>query len=639
MCGIAGAIHRQSVRERVELMCDVLSHRGPDDEGIYQDDDVAIGMRRLAIIDVAGGHQPISNEDGTIWVVFNGEIYNHGRLRAELQRAGHVFQTHSDTEVLVHLYEEAGPGGFARLSGMFALAIWDAPRRRLVLARDRMGIKPLYYCGEGRLGSFGFASEVRALLAGGLALANVDAAAAVAYLRFGYVPDSQCILAGVHKLPPGHFLDVTEEAAPVLRPFWRAAPRPQVMGEGEAITELQRLLDQAVASHLESEVPLGALLSGGIDSSTVVALMTRHARGRVRTFSIGFDEPGFNEADDARAVAAALGTDHTELVVRPDVSALFHNLIVAFDEPFGDSSAIPTYLVCRLARSDVTVALSGDGGDELFAGYARYAETLGRTELPPPLRPVLRALARRLPHGAPGRNWLLDLGRTRLGRYAATMLLPAHPGYGGIVRADLAPSSDDVEQAFGAWQADLGDADLVTTMTLTDWRTYLPGDILTKVDRTSMAVSLEARVPLLDNALIDFALAVPSELKMREGRGKWLLRRAVERLVPPRVLQKPKQGFAVPLRRWFREDLRHSVDALLGDSPAYAYADRRAVRRMVREHRAARRDHAGILWRVLVLDGWLRALGAGDLAGGIPADLRLPADRSFAPRIVRQAGV
>ena len=632
MCGIAGAIHRQSVRERVQRMCDAIAHRGPDDEGIHHDGNVAIGMRRLSIIDVAGGHQPMSNEDGTIWVVFNGEIYNHGRLRAELQRAGHVFQTHSDTEVLVHLYEEEGPDGFAKLSGMFAFAIWDAPRRRLVLARDRMGIKPLYYCGEGHSGSFGFASEVRSLLAGGLARPNVDAGAAVAYLRFGYVPDSQCILAGVHKLPPGHLLDLTEGggAAPTVRPFWRAVARPQRMDETEASTELRRLLDEAVASHLESEVPLGALLSGGIDSSTVVALMTRHARGRVRTFSIGFEEAGFNEADDARAVATALGTDHTELVVRPDVSALFQSLIVAFDEPFADSSAIPTYLVCRLARSEVTVALSGDGGDELFAGYARYAETLGRAELPRPLRSLLRALARRLPHGASGRNRLLDLGRTRMGRYAATMLLPAHPGYGGIVRADLAASSDDLEQAFGAWQTDLADADLITAMTLTDVRTYLPGDILTKVDRTSMAVSLEARVPLLDNAVVDFALAVPSELKMRHGRGKWLLRRAVEGLVPARVLQKPKQGFAVPLRRWFRDELRHYVEALLGDSPAYAYADRAAVQRMVREHRAERRDHAGILWRVLVLDGWLRALAAGQLAGGIPADLRLPAP--LAPR-------
>ncbi|MGH7522595.1 MAG: asparagine synthase (glutamine-hydrolyzing) [Gemmatimonadales bacterium] len=624
MCGIAGAIHRDSVRERVQRMCDVLAHRGPDDEGIYQDGDVAIGMRRLAIIDVAGGHQPLSNEDGTIWVVFNGEIYNHGRLRTELQRAGHVFQTHSDTEVLVHLYEQAGPEGFARLSGMFAFAIWDAPRRRLVLARDRMGIKPLYYCGAGH-SRFGFGSEVRTLLAGGLARPDVDTAAAVAYLRFGYVPDCQSILMGVHKLPPGHFLDVTQGTAPVLRPFWRASARPQKMDETEAVTELRRLLDHAVASHLESEVPLGALLSGGIDSSTVVALMTRHAQGRVRTFSIGFEEAGFNEADDARAVATALGTDHTELVVRPDVSALFQSLIAAFDEPFADSSAIPTYLVCRLARSDVTVALSGDGGDELFAGYARYAEVLGRTELPAVVRPVLQALARRLPHGARGRNRLLDLGRSRLGRYAATMLLPAHPRFGGIVRADLAPSTDDLEQAFGAWQTDRGDADLLTTMTLTDLRTYLPGDILTKVDRTSMAVSLESRVPLLDNALVDFSLALPSELKMRGGRGKWLLRRAIEGLVPARVLEKPKQGFAVPLRRWFREELRHSVDALLGDSLAYRYADRGAVQRMIREHRTQRRDHAGVIWRVLVLHGWLRALSAGELAGGIPADLRVPA--------------
>src|SRR6266545_197008 len=249
MCGIAGAIHRESVRERVQRMCDALAHRGPDDEGIHQDRDVAIGMRRLAIIDVAGGHQPLSNEDGTIWVVFNGEIYNHARLRAELQRDGHVFQTHSDTEVLVHLYEQAGPDGFARLSGMFAFAIWDAPRRRLVVARDRMGIKPLYYCGDGR--SFGFASEARALLAGGLARPDVDTAAAVAYLRFGYVPDSQCILTGVHKLPPGHFLDLTEGSAPIARPFWSAVARPQAMDETEAVTELRRLLDHAVASHLE----------------------------------------------------------------------------------------------------------------------------------------------------------------------------------------------------------------------------------------------------------------------------------------------------------------------------------------------------------------------------------------------------
>jgi asparagine synthase (glutamine-hydrolysing) len=405
--------------------------------------------------------------------------------------------------------------------------------------------------------------------------------------------------------------------------YWTPA-RAVVEGisEPEALDEIRRLLDVAVASHLESEVPLGAFLSGGLDSSTVVALMARHARGRVRTFAIGFGEAAFNEAPHARAVAKALGTEHTELVVTPDVDVLIDDLVAAFDEPFADSSAIPTYLVADLARRDVTVALSGDGGDELFGGYTRYAAALQSRELPGWLRPVMRQVGRALPMGAFGRNRLIDLGRKRRGRYATHVLFPLDPAEGGVASASVLGDRLPFERALDPWFDQAADRDFLSQMTTVDMLTYLPGDILTKVDRTTMAVSLEARVPLLDHPLMEFALSLPGSLRTPGGSLKHLFRAAITPLVPSLVLNRPKQGFAVPLAAWMRGPLSHRLDALLSPHElTRPFVDGAAIARLVGEHRSGRRDHSAMLWRVMVLDLWLQHLASGRLARATPRTL------------------
>ena len=618
MCGIAGyagwGASPAASESHLRAMCGAIRHRGPDDEGHHVASSVALGMRRLSVIDPAGGQQPIANEDGSVQVVFNGEIYNHRELHAALVRGGHRLETRSDTETLVHLYEDLGDRMVHRLRGMFAFAIWDARRRRLLLARDRVGIKPLYYWESG--GGIAFASEVRSLLALDRFQGRLDPRAVAHYLSLGYVPEPLSVFEGVRKLPPGHTL-VWEAGRPAaLTRYWTPVRDEVRVDEREAVGELRRLLSESVRYHLESDVPLGAFLSGGIDSSTVVAEMQRQMDRPVKTFSIGFEEPEFNEAPHARRVAEAIGTEHTELIVRPDADALIEEVIRAFDEPFADSSALPTFLVSQLARRHVTVALSGDGGDELFGGYNRYLELLRRRELAAPVRWALAAGARRLPHGAWGRNRLVDLSRTRRGRYAATVASPLSVAEGGLALPEVAALGPrSLDTLAGPWFDEARGRDFATQMTLVDLQSYLPGDILTKVDRMSMAVSLEARVPLLDHQVVEFAVGLPSRLKMRDGTGKWILREAIRDLVPPAVLSKPKQGFGVPLRKWFRYELRHRVDGLRRSwSPIYEYVDAAAVARVSAEHQTGRRDQSATLWRLLVLDMWLTGLTAGAIA-------------------------
>ncbi|HEX6643197.1 MAG TPA: asparagine synthase (glutamine-hydrolyzing), partial [Gemmatimonadales bacterium] len=446
-----------------------------------------------------------------------------------------------------------------------------------------------------------------------------DPVAVAWFLSLGYVPDPHCIFRGVRKLAPGHRMSWSRAGGLEVSEYWTPV-RPEVaISEADAVTELRRLLTDAVRSHLESEVPLGAFLSGGLDSSTVVALMAREATRKVQTFSIGFDDAGYNEAPHAAAVAREIGTDHTELVVRPDADRLVEGVIACFDEPFADPSALPTYLVAELARRKVTVALSGDGGDELFAGYTRYAELMSRRTLPRLARSGLGAMGRQLPHGAYGRNRILDLGRSRRGRYAATVAIALGERDGGAARPEVAGLLPRLDALLDPWFARAADRDFLTQMTLVDLQTYLPGDILTKVDRTSMAVSLEARVPLLDHPLVEFAVSLPSSLKLRGSTGKWIFRQAISGIVPDIVLTKPKQGFAVPLPEWFRGDLRHRTEALLRpDSPIYAFVAPRAVARLVAEHQARRRDHSWIIWRLLVLDVWVSALRTGILGRSTP---------------------
>ncbi len=619
MCGIAGFVRSSGTtvpdEALLRAMCDAITHRGPDDDGRQLIGAAALGMRRLSIIDVAGGQQPIANEAGDVTVVFNGEIYNYRDLRDRLLKAGHRLATRSDTETLVHLYEDDGDRLVDSLRGMYGFAIWDANRQRLLLGRDRLGIKPLYYWL--RPDGLSFASELRSFLVDPAFTPRLSEEAIALYLALGYIPDPWCIFAGVRKLPPGHTLAWTREQGTSVTRYWTPARDEVRIDPADAVAELRRILDDAVRSHLESEVPLGAFLSGGIDSSTVVALMARAMDRRVQTFSIGFEEPEFNEAPHAARVAKALGTDHTELIVRPDADQLVEDVIRGFDEPFADSSALPTLLVSHLARERVTVALSGDGGDELFGGYTRYAQVNGMAAPAPAIaRRLLRGLALMRPPGAKGRAWMLNVGSGVRGRYARTVAQPLSVAEGGIAAGTVARHQPSIEQLLDPWFDRFGTRDFVTQMMLVDLETYLPGDILTKVDRMSMAVSLEARVPLLDHHVVEFAMALPSRLKLQGETGKVILRQAISGIVPDSVLQKPKQGFAVPLANWFRGPLRHRIEALSGkDAPVAQWVDGDAMRRVTAEHLAGRREHPGLIWRLVVLNGWLRALDDGALAG------------------------
>lgn len=630
MCGIAGFagidITGESPRARLERMCGAIYHRGPDSAGYFVQPGIAMGMRRLSIIDVSGGQQPICNEDGTVTVVFNGEIYNHRELRARLERAGHRFSTRSDTEVLVHLYEDHGPDMVAQLHGMFAFSIWDAPKRLLLIARDRTGMKPLSYFEHD--GGIEFCSELRSLCAADSRPLRILPAAVMQYLAFGYVPDPLSIFSGVRKLPPGHLLTWSAATGTAVRRYWQVpAPSQTTLSEEDLIHSIRLKLDKAVASHLESEVPLGAFLSGGLDSSTVVALMGKHAGGRVRTFTIGFAEEEYDESAAARAVATELGTEHTELIVKPDVEAIFDTVAAMFDEPFADSSAIATFLVARLAREQVTVALSGDGGDELFGGYARYRSLLARGPgSEGALRSSIGKAALRLPHIFPWRNRLIDLGRSRWGQYAATVTQPIRRQEGGVAAQMHAAQAASIDEQLQEQLAAVGGWDFAAAMMRVDIGTYLPGDILTKIDRTSMAVSLEARVPLLDAELVDFALQIPGHLRVTATESKRMFRAAIKGIVPDSVLSRPKRGFEVPLGRWFRGPLRHRIQALRAlPEEMSEFVDQQSLNRLIGEHLFGRRDHSAVLWRVLVLQRWIGALAEGALkrppavaAGSVP---------------------
>jgi asparagine synthase (glutamine-hydrolysing) len=598
--------------DRLRRMCGAIRHRGPDDEGMLVDDGAAIGMRRLSIIDLATGHQPIRNEDGSVWVVFNGEIYNYAALRRDLESRGHRFYTRTDTETIVHAYEEWGEQAFGRLRGMFGIALWDKREGALLLARDRVGIKPLHYAVAG--GTLYFGSEIKAILASGALRPSLDVQALEHYLSYLYTPQDGSIFEGVRKLPPGHLLRWQHGAASVRRYWQLPAVEEAPRSEDEAFEGLLTVLRDAVRSHLMSDVPLGAFLSGGIDSSLVVGLMAEASPRPVQTFSIGFDEPQYDELEHARVVARHFNTEHHEFVVRPDALSIVDPLIRHFDEPFGDSSAIPTWYVSELARRHVTVVLSGDGGDELFGGYDRYLPHARVAAFdrwcPPAVRPLASVVWPLLPHGATGKNFLRRAARDARGRYLdeigffqrdekASLLLPD-------LRRRLAPTDaeDRMAERFARLSALPWDAQMMHL----DFETYLPEDILTKVDRTSMAHSIESRVPLLDNEVVEYAARLPSSLKIRDGRRKHILKRAAATVLPPGILQRRKQGFGVPLKVWFRGGLRDLFgDVLLSPrAQQRGYFDGRFVDRLVREHLDGRRDHTLRLWALVVFELWHR---------------------------------
>ncbi len=618
MCGICGIVDFER-RERmspdiVSRMNDTIQHRGPDDAGVYVASSVGLGHRRLSIIDVAGGHQPLSNEDGTVWVLLNGEIYNYMELRERLLSHGHRFVTKSDTEAIAHLYEESGEDCFAQLRGMFSIAIWDARARKLVLARDRVGKKPLFYYSDGKRVLFG--SELKALLAGGDLPRDLDPYAVSDYFSFGYIPSPRTIYRHVRKVMPGHYLVATAGGIHE-RKYWDLSfAKVEDRSEEQWCELLRDKLCEATRIRLMSEVPLGAFLSGGVDSSAVVAMMSKTMDRPVTTCSIGFEEEEYNEAEFARQVAAQFHTDHHEQIVHPSAVEVMDKLAWHYDEPFADSSAIPTYYVSAVARQQVTVALGGDGGDENFAGYRRYYfdqfENRLRSYVPAGLR---RSVFGPLGHYYPALAWaprfvrgkatFQSLARTPLEGYFNSI---------SIFRPDEKPRllSREFQNSLGGYDSievlrqyyDRADTnDLLSKIQYVDIKTYLTDDILAKVDRASMAVSLEVRAPILDHQFMEMVASIPSSLKLRGTNGKYIFKKALEPVLPKDILYRRKQGFAIPLDRWFRKELREVAhDTIFGADDGIL--DRKYLKKIWDQHQQNRFDRSAYLWSVLMFRKW-----------------------------------
>lgn len=619
MCGIAGLVGHPDPR-LLRGMARILAHRGPDDEGFYEEGPVGLAARRLKIIDLVGGHQPLANEDESCWLVFNGEIYNFLELRERLEKKGHRFRSRTDGETILHLYEEEGDDCLRRLEGMFAFALWDGSRRRLLLARDQLGIKPLYYRLDGE--RLAFASELKALLLDPACPREVDPAALALYLTFLYIPSPATIFRGILKLPPGHSL-VLEKGRATVRAYWDLPfPRARLKDRREAAGEVLAALKDSVKRHLVSDVPLGVFLSSGMDSSTMVALMRGVATGPIKTFTLDFEEASFSEAAAARVVARAFGTEHREFIVRPDVADLLSRLVWHLDEPLGDSSLIVTALVSELARREVTVALSGIGGDELFSGYPRYTGAkLARyyQGLPLALRRALSGLAR----------WIPDSDRSdnppgRLRRFLEGGPLPPAERYlswvsflGSEALAELLPGrrgdGDPRALHLAHWSRCAG-PDLADALLYLDLKTYLPDDLLMLGDKMSMAASLELRVPFCDRRLVELIARLAPAVRAPGFRLKPLLREIMGPLLPPEVLRRPKRGFSVPLAQWFRGPLQSLAQDLLSEQRLRAggILNPQPVRRLLDAHLLGRRSYYDQLfaimmfqlWQVVYLDDW-----------------------------------
>jgi asparagine synthase (glutamine-hydrolysing) len=623
MCGIAGFFEPEErlspaeQRNVLAQMCNVIEHRGPDDEGFFVEDGVALGMRRLSIIDLFTGRQPISNEDGMVWIVFNGEIYNYRELRDDLIRRGHTFKTNTDTETIIHLYEEEGEACVTRLRGMFAFAIYDKRNRKLFIARDRVGVKPLHYALAGNRLVFG--SEIKSLLQHPLVPRAVNLEAISDFLSFSYVPDPHTAFRGIRKLPPGHTLTF-KDGFLVTRCYWdfnypEQEPDVKVESEEYYIERLRELIAESVRMRLMSDVPLGAFLSGGIDSSAVVAMMARAMNRPVKTFSIGFTESSHDELHYARIAARHFNTDHHEFIVTPDVCRVVEEIVWHHDEPFADMSSVPTYIVSKMAREHVTVVLSGDGGDELFAGYERYLidRQRQRFERVPGFfrRNLMLRASRWLPRHVYGKNYLRNVALDPGARYIDSIscfdedkkqLLLSNEFRRTLARYN---ATDRFIKLFAA----PGSPERLDHLLYLDSKTYLPGDIMTKVDRMSMAHSIEAREPLLDHKLIEFAQQIPALFKLRGSQTKSILKKAMRGIIPDEIIHRPKQGFGVPMQKWFKEDLREMVMDTLTDSRTRqrGYFDQRVVGAILREHLSGRRDNSRHLWSLLMLELWHRA--------------------------------
>jgi asparagine synthase (glutamine-hydrolysing) len=618
MCGIAGIFEFSSLDkisvEAVRRMTQTIVHRGPDDEGFFVDAGIGLGFRRLSIIDVAGGHQPISNEDGSVWVMLNGEIYNYPTLRKELEGCGHKFATNSDTETIVHLYEQYGADCFRRLRGMFAIALWDSRKRSLLLARDRLGKKPLFYSADPRRIIFG--SELKTMLAGNQLSREMDPIGLADYFSYGYIPAPRTIYRNARKLLPGHYLVASASGVREVR-YWDVSfANVENRSEEEWCELLRHELCEATRIRLVSEVPLGAFLSGGVDSSSVVAMMSRLTNKPVVTCSIGFEDARYNEAGFASQVAKRFNTNHFEHTVKPSAVEVMNKLAWNFDEPFADSSAIPTYYVSQVARQHVTVALGGDGGDESFAGYRRYY--FDRVENK--LRGYVPSSVRRNVFGPLGRWYPALAWAPRVFRAKATLQSLSRSPLDGYFNSISIFRPDEKSRLFTSqFSKQLGGYDsvevlrrhyeradtddLLSRIQYVDLKTYLPDDILAKVDRASMAVSLEVRAPLLDHQFVEQIARIPSSLKLRGHTGKYIFKRTMENLLPMEIIERSKQGFAIPLAQWFRGELKESARRALFDLDD-GILDPKELRKVWEQHQSGRHDRSAHLWAVLMYRQW-----------------------------------
>jgi asparagine synthase (glutamine-hydrolysing) len=622
MCGIAGFISKEKdapVIEReitLDKMCKIITHRGPDEQGTAVEGRAALGMRRLSIIDIKSGQQPIYTEDGTKFIVFNGEIYNFRELKKELIERGHRFKTNSDTETILHAYEEYGADCLKHLRGMFAFAIWDKTDESLFIARDRVGKKPLFYALTEKE-NFVFGSELKVLLEHGEISKEIDHSALDAYLTFGYVPEEFCIFKSVAKLEPGSFL-IFKDGAVTTQKYWdfNYSPITKVKTEAEYVEELREKIKEAVRVRLISEVPLGAFLSGGVDSSAIVAMMSQILAEPVKTFSIGFREDSFNELKYARIAAKHYNTEHHEFIVTPDLVETIDELVWHFDEPFADPSALPTFMVSKMARDFVTVVLSGDGGDELFAGYTRYVTDKKRSglgKLPRSFRRnLLRPLVEALPHGARGRNYLYNTSLDAIDRYIDSIShfgsLKKNALYEASFRQNLNGDFGKAADAFREIANGVSSENQLDKLLYLDSKTYLPSDILTKVDRMTMAASLEARVPLLDHELIEYVQKIPAELKLKGVSTKYIFKKALEGIVPHEILYREKQGFGVPINEWINLQLKDRIRETLLEkrTTERGFFEPKYIKILLDEHHKNRRDHSYSLWILWMLELWHR---------------------------------
>lgn len=644
MCGIAGIVGTRGepvYHNEIKAMCDALIHRGPDDDGYFVEANAGLGMRRLSIIDVDQGHQPAWNQTQDICVVLNGEIYNYKELRQELIARGHVFRTHSDTEVIVHLYEDMGEACVERLRGMFAFAVWDQRNELLMLARDRLGIKPLYYASA--CGRLLFASEMKALLQ----LPDIEKKLnweSVSYLfSFLSTPADESVLTGIHKLQPGYVLLQRQGKEPEITQYWDVQFRPDhERSEQDTVAALREQLDDAVKHCMVSDVPVGAFLSGGLDSSSVAALMSRQQTTPVKTFSIGFADPAYDETPFAREVAQALGTEHHELILESDIASQMQDLAWYLDEPFGDSSAIPTFMVSRLAAKHVKVVLSGDGGDEIFAGYDKYlveARERQRPSLPGSVRRLAGALTTIMPEGTKGRNYLRHLTLTGSDRYLDSARLFAREQKNALFKPELSEqilACDSWRHARSALLGS-GSTDWLSALQYNDIKSYLPLDILTKVDRMTMANSLEARVPLLDHKLVEFAATIPAQMSLKQGRTKHVFKEAMRGVLPDAIIDRRKQGFAVPLSHWFRGELNGFVRELLLSERSLARGIFNAsyIEKLLTLHERGRPldQH---LWMIVSFELWCRTFMDQNLVANDLRKRHRPSHPAANPQIARE---